>query len=654
MRISPYGEPPGRGTKELLQAYRDIAWLRAVVHKMASAVATVPWHLYAGTEGGDRTELKKHPVLALLAHPNSRLSAHQVRFVTQTWLDMKGEAFWVVERNKQQVPVQVWPMPPHWVRETPSDDSQFFRCKLGNREWKVPEADVVWFKDINPENPYGRGVGMAEALSDELDADEYAAKRIKSYFYNQTSPEIMVSAQGMGEEEARRAKERWTEDHRGIFNAFRTYWTGSDIKVTRLDTSFRDMQLVELRKFSRDIVIQTFGVPPECLGILENSNRSTIDAAWYLFAIGVTVPRVEMWKSELSFKFLLMFPDGDRLALEYESPVPDDRDFRLKVYQARPEAFSHNELRTLAGAEPVDGWGEKYGATGGFGFAQPVATEEMPEPKKPAEIEDEDEDEKRLPAHKTAPTHGQIDNVLERLRPERLTSVVEPVFKRRMEAWAKRMLAELGAEPKFDLLNPLIPEYLEELSGKKIAGVNVTTRDALREELTEGVRAGEDVRALSKRVREVFDVADQSRAEMIARTEVVGASNWATYEAHKASGVVDKRAWVATRDGRAREEHLALDGVEVGLTEKFHVDGHSAMYPGGFGEAALDISCRCTTVAVIDDPDGKALTRAVDLDAIWKAFDDALQPWESAAKDALRTGFRAQERDIIDALEGLT
>ena len=195
---------------------------------------------------------------------------------------------------------------------------------------------------------------------------------------------------------------------------------------------------------------------------------------------------------------------------------------------------------------------------------------------------------------------------------------------------------------------------LAELSGKKIAGVNVTTRDALREELTEGVRAGEDVRALSKRVREVFDVADQSRAEMIARTEVVGASNWATYEAHKASGVVDKRAWVATRDGRAREEHLALDGVEVGLTEKFHVDGHSAMYPGGFGEAALDISCRCTTVAVIDDPDGKALTRAVDLDAIWKAFDDALQPWESAAKDALRTGFRAQERDIIDALEGLT
>lgn len=652
MRIAPYGIPPARGTRELFQAYRDIAWLRAVTHKIAGAVASVPWQLYAGTAGDDRQEITRHPVLDVLARPNSKLSAHQVRFVTQVWLDMKGEAFWVVERNKQQVPVQVWPLPPHWVRETPSEGIPFFRCILGNYEWKVPESDVVWFKDLNPENPYARGVGMAEALADELDADEYAAKRIKAYFYNQASPEIMVSAQGMGEEEARRAKEKWNEDHRGIFNAFRTYWTGSEIKVTRLDTSFKDMQLVELRRFARDIVIQTFGVPPECLGILENSNRATIDAAWYLFSIGVTVPRVEMWKSELGFKFLPMFQDGERLALEYVSPVPEDREFKLKVYQARPEAFSHNELRKLADEEPVEGWDETYGSAG-FSFAQPSASEQMPEPREPAEVEDEDEEKRLPPRRKAAPTASDIENVLERLRAERLTSVVEPVFERRIKAWAKKVLGQLGADARFDLLNPLIPEYLEDLSGKKINGVNDTTRDALRAELTEGVRAGEDVRALSKRVRSVFDVTDQSRAEMIARTEVVGASNWATHESYKVSGVVDKRAWVATRDGRAREEHLALDGVEKELGAKFQIDGYSADYPGGFGDPAMDVNCRCTVVAVIEDPDDGKAVRAVDLDATWKAYDDAIQPWESAAKDALRTGFRAQENDILDALEEL-
>ena len=53
------------------------------------------------------------------------------------------------------------------------------------------------------------------------------------------------------------------------------------------------MTFTELRSFERDAIIQTFNVPPELVGVIENSNRATIEAALTIMAIQVIVPRLE-------------------------------------------------------------------------------------------------------------------------------------------------------------------------------------------------------------------------------------------------------------------------------------------------------------------------------------------------------------------------
>ena len=207
---------------------------------------------------------------------------------------------------------------------------------------------------------------------------------------------------------------------------------------------------------------------------------------------------------------------------------------------------------------------------------------------------------------------------------------------------------ELGQGPKFDLLNPLIPEHLEEFSSDRISGlVDETTRTALRETLAEGVRAGEAVRDLRKRVQSVFEEADKVRAETIARTEVLRSSGWATQESYKVSGVVAEREWVATPDDRTRDTHRALDGQTRKLNEPFEIDGQKAMFPGDFGDPAQDINCRCTIAAVIKDPEEST---ASEREATWYAFDAALLPLESEAIAALRRGFRKQELDVLEGL----
>jgi hypothetical protein len=108
---------------------------------------------------------------------------------------------------------------------------------------------------------------------------------------------------------------------------------------------------MELRKHVRDTVMQVEGLPPELQGVIENSNRATIDSADYLFSRWTLVPRLEFLRATMQERLV---PDYDeRLILDYESPVQDDKEFNLKVAQASPWSTMLDEWRAMRGAEPL-------------------------------------------------------------------------------------------------------------------------------------------------------------------------------------------------------------------------------------------------------------------------------------------------------------
>jgi hypothetical protein len=94
-----------------------------------------------------------------------------------------------------------------------------------------------------------------------------------------------------------------------------------------------------------------WSVPPEILGIIENSNRSTISAARYIYVLGVEWPRAEFLRGEIQGQFISRWDPA--LVLEAEVAVPDDEDRRLAVMVAQPTCFSRNEWRAEAGHAPL-------------------------------------------------------------------------------------------------------------------------------------------------------------------------------------------------------------------------------------------------------------------------------------------------------------
>jgi SPP1 gp7 family putative phage head morphogenesis protein len=142
----------------------------------------------------------------------------------------------------------------------------------------------------------------------------------------------------------------------------------------------------------------------------------------------------------------------------------------------------------------------------------------------------------------------------------------------------------------------------------KLLAVNITTRRELRDTLREGYLAGEGIPQLATRVESIYSAAEGYRSEMIARTEIISAANAGSVDGMKESGVVDKKEWIATLDGRERDEHGDASGQIVDLDGTFDIGGEDLDYPGDpSGSAEMTINCRCAVAPVMkEDLGGEA------------------------------------------------
>ncbi len=159
--------------------------------------------------------------------------------------------------------------------------------------------------------------------------------------------------------------------------------------------------------------------------------------------------------------------------------------------------------------------------------------------------------------------------------------------------WA-RLTDQLGVS--FDLEAEFAQEFITSRANELAGYVTQTTYQQITETMAEGVGAGESIDDLAARIEGVFDEAVGSRSEVIARTEVISASNGAALEAVGTLGpdVVAAKEWISTRSPRTRDTHAEVDGTVIPIGESFQVGGSTLAYPGDPNGAAKEtVQCRC-------------------------------------------------------------
>ena len=218
-------------------------------------------------------------------------------------------------------------------------------------------------KDLNPVDPFRRGLGQAEALADEIETDEYAAKFQKRFFFNDATPNLVIAMPKSTEEQRKRFRAEWMERFKGVFKSHGVATVNGEAIINKVGDNMKDMDMVNGRTFLRNAVLEHFGVPREIMGITESSNRATSEAAQYIYAQNVLMPSLLRREEAINEQIIPLF--GPDLVWHFEDIVPRNQEFdKAKAMDGwNAGLMTRDEARELLDLPPDPVGGNVYKAT---------------------------------------------------------------------------------------------------------------------------------------------------------------------------------------------------------------------------------------------------------------------------------------------------
>jgi hypothetical protein len=176
------------------------------------------------------------------------------------------------------------------------------------------------------------------------------------------------------------------------------------------------------------------------------------------------------------------------------------------------------------------------------------------------------------------------------------------------QAGGRRAFADVGGDGPFDQLNELAQAYAQKraaaMVGMKWKGdelvpnpnakfaITETTRDDLRSLVDRAFEEGLTPKELQQRIEDL-GAFSESRAEMIARTELAKAQSEGSLLGWKESGVVSGKRWLLSNEHGPADE--CDDNADVGVID---ID---ESFPSGDDTAPAHPHCYCDVVAEIDE-----------------------------------------------------
>ena len=634
-----------------VNTYGEVGWVFACVSRISSAIAETKWRLFSVNDKNERTEIINHDILSLFDFVNDFHTGLEMMEQTQTYIDLLGEAFWLVLKDKAGTPAEIWVLNPNKMNVVP-DKKMYIKgyvYKNGNDEIPLSIADIVHIKLPNPKNPF-RGQSPLASVSADIEAEKFSSKYNRTFFQNSAEPSGVIQFEGtLTDAQYERLRYQWNKQYQGTSNAHKVAileggasWQGNMITQ-------RDMQFRELRVMNRDTIMGVYGMPKHILGIAEDVNRANAEASEYTFARWVLKPRLERLKAKLNEQFIPMFNDTT-LILDYDTPIPDDVTRNLAVADQGFKAgyITRNEARLKVGLEPTedgDVFMEPLSSVAHmmgqnmFGQTETRSTKAKDLDTRYEEIrwknfiQDqtpiEEEfastlaqffDEQKNELTKLIESEAVADELVydENKWNEKLYGLLKPIWLkafikgaentkddiedrvnngRRSVKFTKKD-TEIQFSFSLDKESSAVIQFLDN-GLTKAKGINKVTGNLIRAELFDARNLGLDATGTASKVRAVSGMAKE-RAMKIARTETIGALNSGALESAKQSEIVKQKKWLAALDESTRETHVDAHGQIVGLDEEFEVGFDSMLAPAQGSLPEENVNCRCTITEVLD------------------------------------------------------
>lgn len=667
---------PNRAGETVLEKFRGDVY--ACIRLRAIQVAKIPLRVYVETRGGhsqkhrarwrcrkllahevrraksfsrawkDRSggdaefeEVPDHPLAVALQKINPWGNRFQAWEGTQTYLDLLGDAYWYISRDRRGSPAEFYPLLSQYVTVVPGEETPVKGYLYGRRpEEMIPllPEEVIHFRMSSPFSMIRGRATLAAAMVQESLQTGMLDWQNTLVLNNAVGEWAIVSKNKFKPEEKQKVQKQIYDAHRGPYRQGNLlFLDGGEVDLKPLAVSPKEMGFLAGIKVVGEQIFRVFGVP-KALVDNEAMPRANMDSAQALFLDNTMGPILSGIEETLNQDLVPMFDDTGRLFVAFDNPIPDDHEFRRTVIQTVPTAFLLNEVRDLAGMPPDETLEGKFAEV--RPTASPLVLDRRPTTTKAA-LRKETIPPVRDAGDPVDAVRGmaracrnyfseQEAHVMERAEDllgkgaawsvkgladmqqqppfdreawdRRFADMMAPYLKRSMFRGAVQAAQEIGidlggAENIWLSEDPGINLHVRQYGERLAHLVNETTDQRLRESM-ERVRAslpavggglgadeGTTMRAISEEVASVFGNARDYRSDRIAQTETLRASNEVRLQSFKANGIAevewaagsDACPFCATMDGRRVATGATF--ADLGETMRVFVEGGEGDQP---------------------------------------------------------------------------
>ena len=248
------------------------------VKVLAESIGMLPLNLYRKETNGSRTLMQAHSLHTLVHdQPNEWMSSVEFWEMMVISLNLRGNAFAYINRNRSGQVVELLPLHPEMVRvemgsdyrlvyEVTMPDGSLQRFGVGDI-FHVRGLTLNGWQGISP-IAYAR-----ESIGLSLATEKFGGQLFKN---GAKMGGVLEHPGKLSKDSYERIKTSFDEAHSGE-NAHKTALLEEGMKFSRISLSANDSQFLETRKYQRSEIAAIFRVPPHMIGDLEKATFSNIE-----------------------------------------------------------------------------------------------------------------------------------------------------------------------------------------------------------------------------------------------------------------------------------------------------------------------------------------------------------------------------------------
>lgn len=644
---------PKKPTSDLVQLSTSVY---SAIDLRASTVSSIPIRLIQNTREGHQ-EVTNHPVLDLLKYVNPFWTFPRLMQSIEMSMCVYGQAFVVVERDNRGQPMELWFARADQMKVVnhPTEYISGFAYDTGfGQPIALDRQDVIWIRGVmDPKNEF-RCLSPLEAARVSIESSLEAMNSNRAIFSNGLNPGGILSPKDQGvtltKEQRQQIEEQLNLRLRGADKAHKLAVFSHPMQLDTPQLTPEDAQFMQLLGWTTLDVCRVFKVPPTKLMDFSSATYSNVEQADKAFFNDCIIPESRRIAAEFTEQLVSSYSQD--LILEFDfSKIPSLQEDQTEIVSQMQalvnmgvplnKVLAEYKPELLPPGQEGYSWGNEPAMQFGLDLGQPE-----PQPVQQSMSGSVKLKKKAIippfgsEAHKLAirsrdrqtmkyeaqarkairQAQEQIkDRLIERIKQgstkdvlgsdfggldsddEAITIIrnayedagLLAVVRDTTAAAGTRALAGLRLGIRFDLNHPAAERFLKDREQRFAEMIPEDQWAELKRVMTQAMESGAGTEGMIAAVRD-SGVVSAARAEMVARTEIIGAYNGGLEAGWQQSGLEGQKVWIAALDQRTRETHMEAHGQMVGLDEEFEVGGVSTKGPGQTGVASEDINCRCS------------------------------------------------------------